>query len=162
MPADVLIFKFRCQSELLRTLYHASDAVVANSTHEPFGLVGLDVMASGGVIFTGGTGGTGGTGEDYARYFFNSIALHTNDAQEISSYLDYLADHADVSARLRRVGQATAQQFTWPFVIDDLVELLESRARLRGALSRLYEVVLRHVSDAIHDPPQLDTISLGT
>ncbi len=106
MPADVLNLKFHCQPEVLRTLYSASDAVLANSIHEPFGLVGLEVMASGGVVFTGGTG------EDYARYFFNRIVLHTNDAQEISSHLDYLADHPDVSARLRRVGQASAQQFT--------------------------------------------------
>ncbi|MBN1857386.1 MAG: glycosyltransferase family 4 protein [Dehalococcoidia bacterium] len=153
--ADILNLKFHCQPEVLRTLYHASDAVLANSTHEPFGLVGLEVMASGGVVFTGGTG------EDYARHFFNSIVLDTNDAQEISSYLDYLADHPDVSTRLRRVGQVTARQFTWPFVIDGLIERLESRARLRGALSRPYEVVLHRASDALLDPSQLDAVSLG-
>ena len=153
--ADVLNLRFHCQPELLRTLYNASDAVLANSTHEPFGLVGLEVMASGGVVFTGGTG------EDYAQHFFNSIVLDTNDANEISGYLDYLAGRPEVSARLRKAGQVTARQFTWPFVIDGLIERLESRARLRGALSRPFEVVLRRAAESINEPSQLDAIALG-
>jgi glycosyltransferase involved in cell wall biosynthesis len=153
--ADVLNLRFHCQPELLRTLYNASDAVLANSTHEPFGLVGLEVMASGGVVFTGGTG------EDYAQHFFNSIVLDTNDANEISSYLDYLAGRPEVSARLRKAGQVTARQFTWPFVIDGLIERLESRARLRGALSRPFEVVLHRAAETLNEPSQLDAIALG-
>jgi glycosyltransferase involved in cell wall biosynthesis len=153
--ADVLNLRFHCQPELLRTLYNASDAVLANSTHEPFGLVGLEVMASGGVVFTGGTG------EDYAQHFFNSIVLDTNDANEISSYLDYLASRPEVSARLRKAGQVTARQFTWPFVIDGLIERLESRARLRGALSRPFEVVLHRAAETLNEPSQLDAIALG-
>ncbi len=148
--ADILNVKFHCQHELLRTLYHASDAVLANSTHEPFGLVGLEVMASGGVVFTGGTG------EDYAQHFFNSIVLDTNDAEEIASYLDYLSTHPTVAERLRRAGQMTARQYTWPFVIDGLIERLESRARVRGALARPFEVVIEHAMDARADPSQLD------
>ena len=153
--ADILNLKFHCQPELLRTLYNASDAVLANSTHEPFGLVGLEVMASGGVVFTGGTG------EDYAQHFFNSIVLDTNDAEEISSYLNYLADHPAVSARLRKAGRVTARQFTWPFVIDGLIERLESRARLRGALSRPFEVILHRAAEALDEPSHLDAIALG-
>lgn len=153
--ADVLNVKFHCQHELLRTLYHASDAVLANSAHEPFGLVGLEVMASGGVVFTGGTG------EDYAQHFFNSIVLDTNDAEEIAGYLDYLAAHPGVGERLRRAGQMTARQYTWPFVMDGLIERLESRARVRGALARPFEVVLEHAHDARRDPSQLDAMALA-
>jgi len=148
--ADILNIKFHCPHELLRTLYHASDAVLANSTHEPFGLVGLEVMASGGVVFTGGTG------EDYAQHFFNSIVLDTNDAEEIASYLDYLSAHPTVGERLRRAGQMTAHQYTWPFVIDGLIERLESRARVHGALARPYEVVVEHAREACCEPSQLD------
>ncbi|MCK9357476.1 MAG: glycosyltransferase family 4 protein [Dehalococcoidia bacterium] len=153
--ADVLNVKFHCQHELLRTLYHASDAVLANSAHEPFGLVGLEVMASGGVVFTGGTG------EDYAQHFFNSIVLDTNDAEEIAGYLDYLAAHPGVGDRLRRAGQMTARQYTWPFVMDGLIERLESRARVRGALAKPYEVVLEHAHDSRRDPSQLDAVALA-
>ncbi len=154
--ADILNIRFHCQHELLRTLYYACDAVLANSTHEPFGLVGLEVMASGGVVFTGGTG------EDYAQHFFNSIVLDTNDADEIASYLDYLAAHPEVSERLRTAGQITARQFTWPFVVDGLVERLESRARIHGALARPYDVVVQRARQALGEPSQLDAASFGT
>jgi len=46
---------------LARVLYSASDGVLANSSHEPFGLVGLEAMAAGGVSFVGETE------EDYAQ-----------------------------------------------------------------------------------------------
>ena len=153
--ADVLNVKFHCQHELLRTLYHACDAVMANSIHEPFGLVGLEVMASSGVVFTGGTG------EDYAQHFFNSIVLDTNDAEEIASYLDYLKFHPGVASRLRKAGQITAHQFTWPFVIDGLIERLESRARVRGALARPYEVVIEHAHSDSTEPQGIEAIYLN-
>ncbi len=153
--ADILNIRFHCQHELLRTLYHACDAVLANSSHEPFGLVGLEVMASSGVVFTGGTG------EDYAQHFFNSIVLDTNDADEIAGYLDYLAAHPEVSQRLRNAGQVTARQYTWPFVVDGLVERLESRARVHGALARPFEVVVQRAREALVEPSQLDAAAIG-
>ena len=152
---DVLNIRFHCQHELLRTLYNASDAVLANSTHEPFGLVGLEVMASGGLVFTGGTG------EDYAQHFFNGIVLDVNDAQEIASYLDYLALHAGVASRLRKAGQVTAHQFTWPFVVDGLIERLESRARAANVLARPYEVLIERAARNATEPSPLDALSLG-
>ena len=153
--ADVLNVKFHCQHELLRTLYHACDAVLANSIHEPFGLVGLEVMASRGVVVTGGTG------EDYAQHFFNSIVLDTNDSEEIASYLDYLSYHPDVAARLRKAGHVTARQYTWPFVADGLIERLENRARVRGALARPFEVVVSRTRETNGETSPLDAISLG-
>jgi len=117
--------------------------------------VGLEVMASRGVVFTGGTG------EDYAQHFFNSIVLDTNDAEEIAGYLDYLAAHPGVGERLRRAGQMTARQYTWPFVIDGLIERLESRARVRGALAKPFEVVIHRAEEARTRPSQLDAVALA-
>jgi glycosyltransferase involved in cell wall biosynthesis len=39
-----------------RLLLRAADAVLANSAHEPFGLVGLEAMAVGGLACTGCSG----------------------------------------------------------------------------------------------------------
>ena len=71
----------------MRLVYQASDAVLANSGREPFGLVGLETMAAGGMAFTGSTG------EDYAIPFHNSIVLETSDPKEIETYVMYLAEH---------------------------------------------------------------------
>ena len=51
---------FGVNEGLARSFYVAADVVLANSVSEPFGLVGLEAMAAGGVVLTGGTG------EDYA------------------------------------------------------------------------------------------------
>ena len=78
--------------------YSGADAVLANSGHEPFGLVGLEVMAAGGVAFVGSTG------EDYAVPFLNSVVLDTDDPAEINIALDFLRTHPEVvvSHALRR------------------------------------------------------------
>jgi glycosyltransferase involved in cell wall biosynthesis len=81
--ADIINIKFHCPQELLRLIYRASDAVLANSSHEPFGLVGLETMAAGGIAITGGTG------EDYATSYYNSIVLETADAKEIEESIFY-------------------------------------------------------------------------
>ena len=42
--------------EISRALFRVADAMLQNSGREPFGLVGLEVMAAGGLVFTGATG----------------------------------------------------------------------------------------------------------
>src|SRR5262249_20468424 len=74
---DVVTAGFPLPEPVLSAFYRASDGVLANSGREPFGLVGLEVMASGGVAFTGATG------EEYARPFRNAIVLETDDPKEI-------------------------------------------------------------------------------
>jgi glycosyltransferase involved in cell wall biosynthesis len=84
MPADVVAVRFHIPLEFSRILCRAADAVLANSGHEPFGLVGLEAMAAGGVAFTGSTG------EDYAISRVNAIVLETAEAREIENYVIYL------------------------------------------------------------------------
>jgi hypothetical protein len=50
-------------------LFSGSAAVLANSGREPFGLVGLETMAAGGVACTGSTG------EDYVVPGQNALVL---------------------------------------------------------------------------------------
>ncbi len=46
MHADVLNLAFFLPEEFVRVLYAGCAATLANSGHEPFGLVGLEVMAA--------------------------------------------------------------------------------------------------------------------
>lgn len=104
--------------DVLFTLYHVADAVLANSGREPFGLVGLEVMAAGGVAVTGSTG------EDYAQPFENALVCDTGSARELASYLDALVDDPALARMLRAGGQSTAQRYTWPIVLEILARKL--------------------------------------
>jgi glycosyltransferase involved in cell wall biosynthesis len=100
--------------EALLALYRAADAVLANSGREPFGLVGLEVMAVGGVAVTGSTG------EDYVEPFDNAIVCDTGDPQELTAYLEQLIADPQLAQRIREAGKATASRYTWPRAIEIL------------------------------------------
>lgn len=118
--ADIYNIASFMSDELISMLYSGADAVLANSGHEPFGLVGLEVMAAGGIAFVGSTG------EDYAVPFLNSVVLDTDDPAEINIALDFLRQHPEVCVRMRSDGQETARSFSWENVIvDNLIGKLE-------------------------------------
>jgi glycosyltransferase involved in cell wall biosynthesis len=122
-PADIYNLRFFLPEEFVRTTYAAADATLANSGHEPFGLVALEVMAAQGIAVTGSTG------EDYAISFENAIVTETEDPDEIVGYLLYLRRHPEEQERIRYAGRNTAQQFLWDQVIKNLVSKLEFLAR---------------------------------
>jgi glycosyltransferase involved in cell wall biosynthesis len=110
--ADILNVRFFVPENLLRALYQASDVVLANSGREPFGLVGLEVMASGGVAFTGATG------EEYAKSFHNAIVIETDDPREVAAAAVHLRANPGLADALRHRGRETAREYTWARVID--------------------------------------------
>jgi glycosyltransferase involved in cell wall biosynthesis len=114
--ADVVNMKFHCTPQLLRVLYNASDAVLANSRHEPFGLVGLETMAAGGVAFTGGTG------EDYAKHLDNAVVLESCDPREIEEYVSYLDSNDRHEGQIRDSARETARHYTWDEVVKGLMD----------------------------------------
>ena len=122
-PADIYNLRFFLPEEFVRTTYAAADATLANSGHEPFGLVALEVMAAQGIAVTGSTG------EDYAISFENAIVTETNDPDEIVGYLLYLRRRPEEQERIRCAGRRTAEQFLWDQVIQNLVSKLEFLAR---------------------------------
>jgi len=122
-PADVYNLRFFLPEDFVRTTYHAADATLANSGHEPFGLVALEVMAAQGIAFTGSTG------EDYAISLENAIVTETEDPDEIVGYLLYLRRHPEEQVRIREAGCRTARQFLWDQVIENLASKLEFLSR---------------------------------
>ncbi len=124
--ADIYNMRFFLPEEFVRITYAAADATLANSGHEPFGLVALEVMAAKGIAVTGSTG------EDYAISFENAIVTETDDPDEIVGYLLHLRRYTDEQERIRAAGHYTAQQFLWDQVIENLVSKLEFLARKQG------------------------------
>lgn len=114
LPAgDIINVQSFMSDELVSMFYAAADATLANSGHEPFGLVGLEVMAVSGIAFVGSTG------EDYAIPYLNAIVLDSDDPTEIAIALDYLRNHPDEPRRMRKEAKLTAQRFTWRNIIED-------------------------------------------
>ena len=109
--ADVVQLVSQVDPESRRALFRASDIVLANSGREPFGLVGLETMAAGGVACTGYSG------EDYAVPGRNALVLQTTDPAEFVTQCHKLRGDAAYEASLRRAGRATARHFAWPEVI---------------------------------------------
>jgi len=91
----------------LYALYAAADAVLANSGKEPFGLVGLEVMAAGGIAVCGATG------EEYAEPFVNAIVCDTSDGRELATYLRALFANPAIGEEMRRAGAETVGRYTW-------------------------------------------------
>jgi hypothetical protein len=96
-------------------LFHSVAAVLANSQHEPFGLVGLETMAAGGVACIGYTG------EDYAVPGHNALALETNDPQEFLDLFGTLRLNPIMERALRRAGRVTAQHYTWSQIMHRIL-----------------------------------------
>jgi glycosyltransferase involved in cell wall biosynthesis len=110
--ADIVFLDGHLDFDELKALYQASNAVLANSAIEPFGLVGLEAMASGGLVLVGSTG------EDYALSGHDSISLQTAGPGEIVHHLlAHTTDRAG-TLKMRKAARAAAARFTWSSVLD--------------------------------------------
>ncbi|MBD5635309.1 MAG: glycosyltransferase [Candidatus Eremiobacteraeota bacterium] len=112
--AEVVHLQAFLPEETLAALYAAADAVLANSGKEPFGLVGLEVMAAGGIPVCGATG------EEYAEPFVNAIVCDTSDGRELAAYLRSVFADPRRQSELRAAGKETATRYTWPAAIAAL------------------------------------------
>jgi glycosyltransferase involved in cell wall biosynthesis len=95
-----------------KLLFRGSDAVLANSSHEPFGLVGLEAMAAGGIACTGCTG------EDYALPGQNALVLETGEPDEFLGMFARLREEPQRERAMRQAGRLTARRFSWPEVVQ--------------------------------------------
>ncbi len=122
--ADIAFLDFFVSERALRAMYAAADGVLANSEKEPFGLVGLEVMACGGIAYLGRTG------EDYAVPYGNSVIVQTDDPRELATHLGVLRSQEELAKRIRADGKATAERFAWPRILDGYEATWEAAARL--------------------------------
>jgi glycosyltransferase involved in cell wall biosynthesis len=109
--ADVVSLRSPLDAAARRLLFRGASAVLANSGHEPFGLVALETMAVAGLACTGCSG------EDYAVSGRNALVMQTATAREfVDRYARLRADPAE-DAALRHAGRRTAEEFAWPEVV---------------------------------------------
>jgi glycosyltransferase involved in cell wall biosynthesis len=112
--APIIHLRAYLDEQTLSALYAAADAVLANSGREPFGLVGLEVIAAGGVAVCGATG------EEYAEPFVNAIVCDTADGRELATYLRALLENPSIADKMRRAGAETAERYSWPHALAAL------------------------------------------
>jgi glycosyltransferase involved in cell wall biosynthesis len=105
--AEVYNLRFGMSPEMLRVFYGAADFILANSKHEPFGLVGLEAMAAGGVVFTGPTG------ETYSADGEGAIALDTEQAGELVLAIENLQENPEKVLAIRQAAPFIAARYTW-------------------------------------------------
>jgi glycosyltransferase involved in cell wall biosynthesis len=123
---DVISLRFGVTTTLARKLFAASDAVLANAVYEPFGLVGLEAMAAGGMTYTGGTG------EDYAVDGRNAVVLQTLDPDEVATRWEELDRAPARASRIRRAARATARDYSWERIAAVLLERIAIQAAKQG------------------------------
>lgn len=109
---DVISLLSPLQPTVRGLLFHGSDAVLANSRHEPFGLVGLETMAVAGVACVGNTG------EDYTVPGYNALVSETDDPQHFVNLFRVLKGAPFRERALRRAGRRTAQEYRWSKIIQ--------------------------------------------
>lgn len=152
--ADIVHLDFFLPQEFLRPFYAAADAVLANSGHEPFGLVGLEAMAARGLVFTGTTG------EEYTLGGQCAIALDTDAPAEIvNQVLDIKADPVRAAA-MRQAAHTRAAAFTWEQISDILLEKVKFVAQLNGAMPQQLKYDAAQIHDVlvyivVHQPRRL-------
>jgi len=154
-PADVYNLRFHMSQAILRPFYAAADLVLANSKHEPFGLVGLEAMAAGGVVLTGCTGEAYSDGQCV-------LTAETEDADEIVLHVQNLRAHPERAERIRWVAPRVAARFTWDTILDMWLERMPLAARRQGVRSGVLNrlPVNRPVQDVavytvLHQPRRL-------
>ncbi len=109
--ADVVSLRSALSPEACRVLFRGASAVLANSGHEPFGLVGLEAMAAGGLACTGGTG------EDYAIPGWNGLVLQAHDPNEFLRHFHRLKANPTEERIIRRNARLTARRYAWPEIV---------------------------------------------
>jgi glycosyltransferase involved in cell wall biosynthesis len=124
--ADVVLLESHVDADARRLLLSGADVVLANSRHEPFGLVGLETMAVGGIACTGTTG------EDYARAGENALRVRSEDPREFIEQFDRLGATPGLRQAMRRAARRTADQYSWKRVIQ--AQLLPEVARLAAPI----------------------------
>jgi glycosyltransferase involved in cell wall biosynthesis len=106
-----------CERSLMAQHYSSADVVLFPSEwEEPFGIVGLEAMASGVPVVATGTGGSG----EYLEHEENCLIVQPGDADELAGAVRRLANDPLLRVRLVAAGRNTARGLTATATADEL------------------------------------------
>jgi UDP-glucose:(heptosyl)LPS alpha-1,3-glucosyltransferase len=112
----------------LPEIYPAADAFVFPSLYETFALVCLEAMASGLPVVASRVGGI----EDYLRDEENGLFIK-REAHDIAQKLDRVLTDADLRARFKQQGIATAANYSWEKIAQQYLRLFDQLMMEREA-----------------------------
>jgi glycosyltransferase involved in cell wall biosynthesis len=110
--SDVVLLESHVGADARGVLLRSADVVLANSRHEPFGLVGLETMAVGGIACTGSSG------EEYARAGENALVIAREDPGEFIAQFEAVFARANRVEAMRRSAMRTARQYKWQRILE--------------------------------------------
>lgn len=102
----------------LPEIYPAADAFVLPTLYETFALVCLEAMASGLPVLASPVGGI----EDYLHDGQNGFHIR-HDARDVAKKLDLILSDAELHARIRQTGIATAANYSWEKIANQYLNL---------------------------------------
>jgi len=105
----------RCINELL----NASDVMVLASDIEPWGLVGLEAMATGTPFISTKTHGT----KEYLKDGFNGLFIN-RDGRDIAEKISFLINNNDIYKQMCLNSRKTAESFSWDKITDKYIEII--------------------------------------
>jgi 1,4-alpha-glucan branching enzyme len=109
-------------------LQHAVAGLVP-SLYEPFGIVALEVMASGAPVVVSDTGGLA----EIVTHGRDGFQVPPGDAGALAVLMDGLLAHPDEARAVARAGQETAaRQFAWPAIAEETAKVY--RSSVQGSL----------------------------
>ena len=112
----------------LPEIYPAADAFVFPSLYETFALVCIEAMASGLPVLATRVGGI----EDYLRDEENGLFIK-READDIARKLDRVLTDADLRARMKKQGLATAANYSWEKIAQQYLRLFDQLMMEREA-----------------------------
>lgn len=151
---DVSLFtqiKFLQEDELYEA-YAQSDIVVMPSKYEPFGLTGLEAMASGCLLLV-----TNGLGMDmYAKDGYNCLTIPP-DAEGIARVIKNAVWKFDDYDEIRENAIATAKEWTWERCVKahiyfyNLIKNKRQKSLSKAYTTELYNMLSKKYYDNLHE-----------